>query len=83
MTAYLTQRETHLLVHLAEGNTCQEAGFYCGMAEQTVKNHLAHARQRTHTRSTVALIVWAHQHGYVDLDAVLTSQVPDELRIAA
>jgi DNA-binding NarL/FixJ family response regulator len=58
----LTDRETDVLMHLAQGFTNKEIGVTLGISEQTVKEHLKHIMEKTHCTTRTGVLMQLLQH---------------------
>lgn len=62
----LTERENHVLRHMARGATNREIGTALIVSEATVKSHVGAIFAKLGVRDRAAAIVFAYDHGIVD-----------------
>jgi DNA-binding CsgD family transcriptional regulator len=58
---HLTEREMHVLEHLAKGLTNKEIAMTLGIAEQTIKEHLKHIMVKTQVSTRTAVLAQLFQ----------------------
>ena len=56
-----TARELEVLSQVVEAGSVKDAALRLGIAEATVKNHLAHMRSKFGARSTAQLVFRLHE----------------------
>ena len=54
----LTDHEVLIIARLINGQTESEIACDTGRSRNTIKNHLANARQKTDTNSSLELVIW-------------------------
>jgi DNA-binding NarL/FixJ family response regulator len=64
----LTDRETEVLRHVAEGQTNREIGHELHISENTVKNHIRNILEKLHLNSRMEAVMYAVRERLIDID---------------
>ena len=68
IAAPLTQRETQILNHIANGNTNKQIAFILQISEQTIKNHVSAILRKLNANDRAHAVVLAIRHGWISVE---------------
>ena len=69
LTAPLTQRETQILNHIADGNSNKQIAHILEISEQTIKNHVSSILRKLNANDRTHAAVLAIRHGWISTEA--------------
>lgn len=69
LTAPLTQRETQILNHIADGNSNKQIAHILEISEQTIKNHVSSILRKLNANDRTHAAVLAIRHGWISAEA--------------
>ncbi|MFP3880303.1 MAG: LuxR C-terminal-related transcriptional regulator [Dehalococcoidia bacterium] len=65
VVAPLTNRETQILNHIAEGNSNKEIAYILGISEQTIKNHVSAILRKLNANDRAHAVALALRSGWI------------------
>jgi DNA-binding NarL/FixJ family response regulator len=68
VTAPLTNRETQILNHIADGNSNKQIAGKLNISEQTIKNHVSSILRKLNANDRAHAVMLAIRHGWISLD---------------
>lgn len=68
LTAPLTQRETQILNHIADGNSNKQIAHILEISEQTIKNHVSSILRKLNANDRTHAAVLAIRHGWISAE---------------
>lgn len=68
ITASLTNRETEILSHIANGNSNKQIAGLLEISEQTIKNHISSILRKLNANDRAHAVVLAIKHGWISVD---------------
>jgi DNA-binding NarL/FixJ family response regulator len=68
VTAPLTQRETQILNHVADGNTNKQIAHFLGISEQTIKSHVSAILRKLNANDRAHAVALAIRNGWISIE---------------
>jgi DNA-binding NarL/FixJ family response regulator len=68
ITASLTNRETEILNHIANGNSNKQIAGLLEISEQTIKNHISSILRKLNANDRAHAVVLAIKHGWISVE---------------
>lgn len=68
VTAPLTNRETQILNHIADGNSNKQIAVKLDISEQTIKNHVSSILRKLNANDRAHAVMLAIRHGWISID---------------
>ncbi len=76
ITASLTNRETEILNHIANGNSNKQIAGMLEISEQTIKNHISSILRKLNANDRAHAVVLAIKHGWISLEENSAKSIP-------
>ncbi len=68
ISAPLTNRETQILNHVADGNTNKQIAHLLGISEQTIKSHVSAVLRKLNANDRAHAVALAMRDGWISIE---------------